>query len=134
MAQITIANLEKVYHSQAHAAVLQALERVSFDVADQEFVCILGPSGCGKSTILNILSGLDNTFQGDIRVAGQPLGGGHGVRAGVDVELAHDVLDVGAHRLGGEDERVCNVICRLAGLEELDDLPFARGQRALDRS
>jgi NitT/TauT family transport system ATP-binding protein len=80
VAQITIANLDKVYHSQAHAAGLQALERVSFDVADQEFVCILGPSGCGKSTILNILSGLDNTFQGDIRVAGRPLGGGHGVR------------------------------------------------------
>ena len=82
MAEITIANLDKVYHSQAHATGLQALERVSFDVADQEFVCILGPSGCGKSTILNILSGLDNTFQGEIRVAGRPLGSGHGVRIG----------------------------------------------------
>jgi NitT/TauT family transport system ATP-binding protein len=80
VAQITIANLDKVYHSQAHAAGLRALERVSFDVADQEFVCILGPSGCGKSTILNILSGLDSTFEGDIQVAGRPLGSGHGVR------------------------------------------------------
>jgi NitT/TauT family transport system ATP-binding protein len=80
VAQISIANLDKVYHSQAHAAGLRALERVTFDVADREFVCILGPSGCGKSTILNVLSGLDNTFEGDIQVAGQPLRGGHGVR------------------------------------------------------
>jgi NitT/TauT family transport system ATP-binding protein len=81
MATIEIANLDKVYHSQAHSSGLRALERVTFSVADKEFVCILGPSGCGKSTILNILSGLDNAFQGDIRVDGHTLnGGGHGVR------------------------------------------------------
>ena len=33
-----------------------ALQDVSFEVAESEFLCILGPSGCGKSTILNILS------------------------------------------------------------------------------
>jgi NitT/TauT family transport system ATP-binding protein len=80
VAQIEIANLDKVYHSQVHTTGLRALERVSFDVADREFVCILGPSGCGKSTILNVLSGLDNVYQGDIRVDGRPLGGSHGVR------------------------------------------------------
>jgi hypothetical protein len=52
----------------------------------------------------------------------------------VDVELSHDVLDVRTHRLRREDERVGDLIGRVAGLEEIDDLPFARGQRALDRT
>jgi NitT/TauT family transport system ATP-binding protein len=33
-----------------------------------EFVCLAGPSGCGKTTLLNILSGLDNNFQGSIEL------------------------------------------------------------------
>ena len=37
---------------------LRALEKVSFEVCPQEFVCVLGPSGSGKSTILRILAGL----------------------------------------------------------------------------
>ena len=37
---------------------LRALDKVSFDVCPQEFVCVLGPSGSGKSTILRILAGL----------------------------------------------------------------------------
>jgi len=37
---------------------LQALKQLSFDVGNQEFVCVLGPSGSGKSTLLRILGGL----------------------------------------------------------------------------
>jgi NitT/TauT family transport system ATP-binding protein len=37
---------------------LLALDNVSFDVSDQEFLCVLGPSGSGKSTLLRILAGL----------------------------------------------------------------------------
>jgi NitT/TauT family transport system ATP-binding protein len=37
---------------------LHAVDGVSFDVAPQEFVCLLGPSGCGKTTILRLLAGL----------------------------------------------------------------------------
>ncbi|MGB7873939.1 MAG: ABC transporter ATP-binding protein [Anaerolineales bacterium] len=37
---------------------LRALEKVTFEVCPQEFVCVLGPSGSGKSTILRILAGL----------------------------------------------------------------------------
>lgn len=36
----------------------KALNNISFEVNDGEFISILGPSGCGKSTLLNIISGL----------------------------------------------------------------------------
>ena len=41
-----------------------ALDKVSFEVKDGEFVAIMGPSGCGKSTLLNILGLLDNPTGG----------------------------------------------------------------------
>ncbi|MHC1703350.1 MAG: ABC transporter ATP-binding protein [Tenuifilaceae bacterium] len=41
-----------------------ALNKVSFEVANGEFVAIMGPSGCGKSTLLNILGLLDNPTDG----------------------------------------------------------------------
>jgi NitT/TauT family transport system ATP-binding protein len=45
---------------------LRALEKVSFEVCPQEFVCVLGPSGSGKSTILRILAGLLPPTSGEI--------------------------------------------------------------------
>ncbi len=44
----------------------QALQAVSLDVAEREFVCIVGASGCGKSTLLNLIAGLDKPTQGSI--------------------------------------------------------------------
>jgi NitT/TauT family transport system ATP-binding protein len=45
---------------------LSALERVSFDQKDEEFLCIVGPSGCGKSTLLKIIAGLLSPTSGKI--------------------------------------------------------------------
>jgi ABC-type nitrate/sulfonate/bicarbonate transport system ATPase subunit len=50
---------------------LTALQDVSFEVAENEFLCILGPSGCGKSTILNVLSGLEPITAGDVTIHGR---------------------------------------------------------------
>lgn len=47
-----------------------ALNRVSIDVKEGEFVAIMGPSGCGKSTLLNILGLLDNPSQGEYYLNG----------------------------------------------------------------
>jgi NitT/TauT family transport system ATP-binding protein len=52
---------------------LHALDRVSFDVAPKEFVCIAGPSGSGKTTMLRLLAGLLQPTRGEVRVEGQPL-------------------------------------------------------------
>jgi NitT/TauT family transport system ATP-binding protein len=53
---------------------LHALDRVSFEVCPQEFVCVLGPSGSGKSTILRILAGLLPPTTGEVTFhdRGQP--------------------------------------------------------------
>ena len=46
--------------------VQQALDDVSLNLRDSEFVAILGPSGSGKTTLLNIIGGLDQYDSGDL--------------------------------------------------------------------
>jgi NitT/TauT family transport system ATP-binding protein len=45
-----------------------ALDNVSLDIEDKEFVCFIGPSGCGKTTLLRIVSGLDLPDAGEVFV------------------------------------------------------------------
>lgn len=61
---LTITNLEKSFHTRD--GEIKALESVSFDVREKEFISIIGPSGCGKSTILSILAGLEEKSNGEI--------------------------------------------------------------------
>lgn len=55
---IKITELEKIYRTEDIETV--ALNKLSFEVKEGEFVAIMGPSGCGKSTLLNILGLLDD--------------------------------------------------------------------------
>ena len=48
-----------------------ALDNVSLDVDESEFVCLVGPSGCGKSTLLNMIAGLDRPDEGSIMADGK---------------------------------------------------------------
>ena len=48
--------------------VQKALDDVSLNLRDNEFVAILGPSGSGKTTLLNIIGGLDRYDSGDDRL------------------------------------------------------------------
>lgn len=59
---IKITNLEKVYRTEEVETV--ALNKLSIEVKEGEFVAIMGPSGCGKSTLLNILGLLDDPDAG----------------------------------------------------------------------
>jgi NitT/TauT family transport system ATP-binding protein len=52
-----------------------ALDRVSLDIADNEFVTVVGPSGCGKSTLMNILAGLEAPTSGQALVDGRAVPG-----------------------------------------------------------
>lgn len=52
---------------------LKALDRVSFSVHSQEFLCVLGPSGSGKSTLLRILAGLLQPTEGTVFYQGESL-------------------------------------------------------------
>ncbi|MDD6890838.1 MAG: ABC transporter ATP-binding protein [Bacteroidales bacterium] len=69
---IKIENLRKVFRTTEVETI--ALNNVSLEVADQEFVAIMGPSGCGKSTLLNIMGLLDNPSGGDYYLDGQEVG------------------------------------------------------------
>ncbi len=48
-----------------------AVDKISLDVGDGEFVILVGPSGCGKSTVLNMIAGLEDITSGELRIGGQ---------------------------------------------------------------
>lgn len=61
---LSIKNLSKDY--QTLKGEVNAINNISFDLYEEEFLCIVGRSGCGKSSLLNILSGLDELTRGKI--------------------------------------------------------------------
>ena len=69
---IKIENLSKVFRTTEVETI--ALNDVSLEIKDKEFVSIMGPSGCGKSTLLNILGLLDNPTSGYYYLNGKEVG------------------------------------------------------------
>ena len=61
---LKINNLKKIYHDELSETL--AIEDISLEVNENEFISIVGPSGCGKSTLLSILAGLEDKSSGDI--------------------------------------------------------------------
>src|SRR5258708_23951773 len=48
-----------------------AVDKVSMEIADGELMILVGPSGCGKSTTLNMIAGLEDITEGELRIGGQ---------------------------------------------------------------
>jgi NitT/TauT family transport system ATP-binding protein len=68
--KLQVKNLSKTYiknDTSAHAV----LSNVNIDIRNGEFVTIVGPSGCGKTTLLNILSGIESSYAGEILIDGK---------------------------------------------------------------
>ena len=78
--KVQIKAVEKVYEGRNGKTV--ALNGVTMDIYDNEFICVVGPSGCGKSTLLNIIAGLHEPTSGEVLVDGVKVEG-TGVDRGV---------------------------------------------------
>lgn len=65
---LSVRDVQKVYGSRE--AITRALDDVSFDICEGEFVGVMGPSGSGKSTLLNCISTIDTVSSGNIVLNG----------------------------------------------------------------
>ncbi|MGL5859654.1 MAG: ABC transporter ATP-binding protein [Phycicoccus sp.] len=66
MAQIVLDHVVKRYPDGA-----LAVDDFNLEIADGEFIILVGPSGCGKSTTLNMIAGLEDITQGELRIDGE---------------------------------------------------------------
>lgn len=69
MKTLELCNVNKTFYTEI--GELDVLNNISFDINEGEIVAILGPSGSGKSTLLNIISGLIQPTNGEIKVNGE---------------------------------------------------------------
>jgi len=72
-AKLVIDDVSKSFRTKR--GTIHALDGISLEIADGEFVCIVGPSGCGKSTLLDIVAGLTRPDAGRVLADGQLVEG-----------------------------------------------------------
>ena len=80
LTKLKIYNVYKEYQGRNGKTI--ALNGVSLDIKENEFICVVGPSGCGKSTLLNIIAGLLEPTSGTVTLDGKVIEG-TGVERGV---------------------------------------------------
>ncbi|MFC5993980.1 ABC transporter ATP-binding protein [Pseudonocardia hispaniensis] len=68
MADIVLDHVTKRYPDGTVAA-----NDVNVEITDGEFIILVGPSGCGKSTVLNMIAGLEDISEGELRIGGQRM-------------------------------------------------------------
>lgn len=69
MSSVSLRNVEKTYRRGMPAAV----QNLSLEIPEAEFLCLLGPSGCGKTTTLRMIAGLEHPTAGEILVGGEAV-------------------------------------------------------------
>src|SRR5437763_16251488 len=69
-AKLVVDHVSKSFRQKRQT--VQALDDISLEVAEAEFVVIVGPSGCGKSTLLDIIAGLEKPERGRGLADNQP--------------------------------------------------------------
>ena len=72
-ASLHIAGIRKVFGKGDKA--VEILKKIDIEVAPGEFLILVGPSGCGKSTLLNIIAGLEDPTEGELKIAGKNVVG-----------------------------------------------------------
>jgi NitT/TauT family transport system ATP-binding protein len=72
--KLVVTDLVKDFRTKGRQTV-RAIDHVSLEVADEEFVCLVGASGCGKSTLLNIVAGLELPTSGTVEIDDEPVVG-----------------------------------------------------------
>lgn len=71
MNKLSIDIKEKTFKKAGATEAFTAIKGCQFELSNNEFICIVGPSGCGKTTLLNIIAGLDFSFDGSIHINGE---------------------------------------------------------------
>ena len=71
--KLHIDNVRKVFNTRNGEMV--ALNGMTLDIHENEFICVVGPSGCGKSTLLNIIAGLSEPTSGAVYCDGKKVTG-----------------------------------------------------------
>ncbi|WP_254271259.1 ABC transporter ATP-binding protein [Haloarcula marina] len=71
MAGLTLDNVTKIFDDDGEQII--AVDDVSIDIDDGEFLVLVGPSGCGKSTTLRMIAGLEQISEGEIRLGGEVI-------------------------------------------------------------
>jgi len=69
MSSVSLRNVEKTYRRGMPSAV----QNLTLEIPESEFLCLLGPSGCGKTTTLRMIAGLEHPTAGQILVDGKPV-------------------------------------------------------------
>ena len=70
---LRLRDVTRVYGNTRNTVATKALNGMSFDVYQREFISIMGPSGSGKTTLLNLLAGLDRATSGELWLQGENM-------------------------------------------------------------
>ena len=84
MSAITATDVSMVFKTRGGR--VHAIDRVTLEIPDAHFACIVGASGCGKSTLLNVMGGLVRPTSGSVHLDGRQIHGGYGYMRESEVE------------------------------------------------